>query len=159
MRRLIAELRPSTLDQLGRGAALEALGERTSSGSSIDVEINIDLDFETGRSEGRLLGEIEDTIYRLVQEALNNAVHHSEARRARVDVSEDGESLRVRVSDDGKGFDPSVRTDGFGLTGMRERAELANGSFELRSAPGSGTTILAAIPAVYRKDGKAEKAA
>jgi signal transduction histidine kinase len=152
MRRLIAELRPSALDQLGLGAALEALGERTSSGNPIDVTINIDLDFETGRSEGRLLGEVEDTIYRLVQEALNNAVHHGDAQHARVDVSEDGESLRVRVSDDGKGFDPNLRTEGFGLTGMRERAELAGGTFELRTAPGSGTTILAAIPASYRKD-------
>ena len=150
MRRLIAELRPSTLDQLGLGAALEALGERTSSGNSIDVEINIDLDFETGRSEGRLLGEVEDTIYRLVQEALNNAVHHSEAQHARVDVSEDGESLRVRVSDNGKGFDPAAPTDGFGLIGMRERAELAGGTVELRTAPDEGTTILATVPAVYR---------
>ncbi len=55
MRRLIADLRPSTLDQLGLGAALEALGERTSSVNEIEVEINIDLDFETGRKEGRLL--------------------------------------------------------------------------------------------------------
>lgn len=150
MRRLIAELRPSTLDQLGLGAALEALGERTSSGNSINVEINIDLDFETGRSESRLRGEVEDTIYRLVQEALNNAVHHSEAQHARVDVSEDGESLRVRVSDDGKGFDPAAPTDGFGLIGMRERAELAGGTVELRTAPDEGTTILATVPAVYR---------
>ncbi len=94
----------------------------------------------------------------MVQEALNNAVHHSDAKHARVDVSEDGESLRVRVSDDGKGFDPSAGSDGFGLTGMRERAELAGGTFELRSAPGAGTTILAAIPAVYR-EGASEKAA
>ena len=158
MRRLIADLRPSTLDQLGLGAALEALGERTSGVNAIEVAINFDLDFETGRSEGRLEVEVEDTIYRLVQEALNNVVHHSNAKHARVDVSEEGESLRVRVSDDGKGFDPSVRSDGFGLTGMRERAELANGSFELRSAPGAGTTILAAIPAAYRK-GKGEEAA
>ena len=158
MRRLIADLRPSTLDQLGLGAALEALGERTVSGAAIKVQIDLDLDFEQGRSESRLRGEVEDTVYRLVQEALNNAVHHGEAQRVTVEVGEEAGSLRVRVSDDGKGFDPEVRTDGFGLIGMRERAELAGGTLELRSAPGAGTTIVATIPALHRGE-SAEKAA
>jgi signal transduction histidine kinase len=159
MRRLIADLRPSTLDQLGLGAALEALGERTASGWGIEVEIEIDLDFEAGRSKSRLLGQVEDTVYRLVQEALNNAVHHGEANSVRVKVCEEGSSLRVRVSDDGKGFDPSAQTDGFGLIGMRERAELAGGTMELRSAPGEGTTIGAVIPTAYRHSPGAADAA
>jgi len=152
MRRLIADLRPSTLDELGLGAALEALGERTAMGDSIEVEMNVDLDFHSGRTDHRLLGEIEDTVFRLVQEALNNAVHHGETRRARVDVSEDGKRLRVRVVDDGKGFDPSVRTEGFGLVAMRERVNLAGGTLELESAPGSGTTISAILPATHRHE-------
>jgi signal transduction histidine kinase len=150
MRRLIADLRPSALDQLGLGAALEALGERTGSGAGIEVEIDLDLDFEAGRSESRLLGAVEDTAYRLVQEALNNAVQHGEANSVRVEVAEEDGSLRLRVSDDGKGFDPSAQTDGFGLIGMRERAELAGGNLELRSTPGDGTTIGAIIPTAYR---------
>jgi signal transduction histidine kinase len=154
MRRLIADLRPSTLDQLGLGAALEALGERTA-GAEIEVRVELDLDFESGRSESRLLGELEDTVYRLIQEALNNAVHHGEARRVVVEVNEEGGSLRVRVSDDGKGFDSSARTEGFGLVGMHERAELAGGTLELRSAPGEGTTIVAAIPTAYRRQSAA----
>lgn len=158
MRRLIADLRPSTLDQLGLGAALEALGERTVSGAAIKVQIDLDLDFEQERSDSRLRGEVEDTVYRLVQEALNNAVHHGEAQRVAVEVSEEAGSLRVRISDDGKGFDPEARTDGFGLIGMRERAELAGGTLELRSAPGAGTTIVATIPATHRGEG-AEQAA
>jgi signal transduction histidine kinase len=158
MRRLIADLRPSTLDQLGLGAALEALGERTVSGAAIKVQVDLDLNFEQGRSENRLRGEVEDTVYRLVQEALNNAVHHGEAQRVAVEVSEEAGSLRVRVSDDGKGFDPEVRTDGFGLIGMRERAELAGGTLELRSAPGAGTTIVAAIPAFHRGEGSEQAA-
>ncbi len=151
MRRLIADLRPSTLDQLGLGAALEALGERTASGNAIKLEINADMDFEAGRNSNRLLGEVEDTTYRIVQEALTNAVKHGKAGRARVDVSEDGESLRVRVSDEGRGFDPAAPTEGFGLVGMRERVELAGGTLELRSAPGEGTTIVAVLPAPHRK--------
>ncbi len=158
MRRLIADLRPSTLDQLGLGAALEALGERTASSWGIEVKIKLDLNFEAGRSDNRLVGELEDTVYRLVQEALSNTVHHGEAKCVRVDVREDDKSVQIRVSDDGKGFDPNMRTEGFGLLGMRERAELAGGTLELRSTPGEGTTIVAAIPTAYR-DGKAEKTA
>lgn len=155
MRRLIADLRPSTLDQLGLGAALEALGERTASGWGVEVEIKIDLDFEAGRSDSRLVGELEDTVYRLVQEALSNTVHHGDAKCVRVDVREEDKSVKVRVSDDGKGFDPNMRTEGFGLVGMRERAELAGGTLELRSTPGKGTTIVAAIPTVYRQQNAA----
>jgi signal transduction histidine kinase len=158
MRRLIADLRPSTLDELGLGAALETLGERTASGHVIEVRINLDLDCEAGRNPNRLVGEIEDTVYRLVQEALNNAVHHGEARHVEVDVRESDQTLRVQVHDDGRGFDPSAATDGFGLIGMRERAELAGGTLELHSIIGEGTTITASIPAAHRKN-KAEKAA
>jgi len=151
MRRLIADLRPTTLDELGLGAALEALGERTATGDSIEVEMNLDLGFPSGGRDVRLLGEIEDTVYRLVQEALNNAAQHGETDRARVDVSEDGDTLHVRVSDEGCGFDPKAATDGFGLVGMRERVALAGGNLELQSAPGQGTTIVAVIPALFRK--------
>jgi len=150
MRRLIADLRPSTLDQLGLGAALDALGERTASGSPIEVQVNVNLDFEAGRRETRLLGEVEDTAYRLVQEALNNAVHHGEATHVAVEVSEEDGSLRVRVSDDGRGFDPNAQSEGFGLIGMRERTELAGGNLELQSTPAGGTTIVAVIPTAYR---------
>jgi signal transduction histidine kinase len=152
MRRLIADLRPSTLDQLGLGAALEALGERTASGAAIEVQVKLDLDFEAGRSQSRLRGEVEDTVYRLVQEALNNTVHHGEAKRAEVDVSEENGALRVRVRDDGRGFDPGAATDGFGLISMRERAELAGGTLELLSTSGEGTTISAVIPTAYPED-------
>jgi signal transduction histidine kinase len=157
MRRLIADLRPSTLDELGLGAALEALGERAASSGSIEIEMNVDLDFHAGRSDRRLLGEIEDAVYRLVQEALNNATRHGEAKRIRVDVAEDGELLRVRVADEGRGFDPdAVSGEGFGLIGMRERVTLAGGSLELRSAPGDGTTITAVLPATHRESSDEE---
>jgi signal transduction histidine kinase len=151
MRRLIAELRPSTLDELGLGAALEALAERTATTAhSVEVEIELDLALEAGRHEARLLGEIEDAVYRLVQEALHNAVRHSAAECVTVEVAEGDKALRVCVGDNGRGFDPSAPTEGFGLLGMRERAELAGGKLDLSSAPGEGTTIVATIPAVHR---------
>jgi signal transduction histidine kinase len=153
MRRLIADLRPTALDELGLGAALEALGERLAQGNLIKVDMDIDLDFPAGRRRRRLIPEIEDTAYRLVQEALNNAAHHADTNRARVEVHEAGGTLRVLVSDEGRGFDPRARTDGFGLIAMRERVELAGGTLELRSAPGEGTAILALLPARQRSEG------
>jgi two-component system, NarL family, sensor histidine kinase DevS len=159
MRRLIADLRPTTLDELGLGAALEALAERLVTGNTIDVDLSIDLDFHAGRTDHRLVSEIEDAAFRLVQEALNNAARHAGADRARVEVSENEDSLRVRVSDSGSGFDPSsVSSGGFGLIGMRERVTLAGGTLDLRSAPGKGTTITAVLPARYREDSSAEAA-
>lgn len=153
MRRLIADLRPTTLDELGLGASLEALAERLALGRVIDVEMNVDLDFHSGRTPQRLVPEIEDTAYRLVQEALNNAARHSGTDRARVEVIESGETLRICVSDEGCGFDPRLRTEGFGLIGMRERVALAGGTLELQSSPGNGTSILALLPARHREEG------
>jgi len=158
MRRLIADLRPTTLDELGLGAALEALAERLTASGAIDVEL--DLDFHAGRTTLRLVREIEDAAYRLVQEALNNAARHGGAARAKVEVVESGENLRLRVSDQGRGFDTSAKTDGFGLIGMRERVTLAGGTLELESSAGNGTTISAVLPARHREsEGKKEKAA
>jgi signal transduction histidine kinase len=159
MRRLIADLRPTTLDELGLGAALEALAERLSASGTLEVILDLDIDFHSGRSENRLVGEIEDAAYRLVQEALNNTAHHGQTGRAKVEVVESGENLRLRVSDQGRGFDPSARTDGFGLIGMHERVTLAGGTLELESAPGAGTTIAAILPARHRREEKGEKAA
>jgi signal transduction histidine kinase len=151
MRRLIADLRPATLDELGLAAALEALVERLTWGKVLDVELKVDLAYDAGRRPTRLLGQIEDTVYRLVQEALNNAARHSETDRATVEVTEAEESIQVRIEDDGRGFDPGDETDGFGLRGMRERVALTGGTLEVRSAPGAGTAIAATLPARHRQ--------
>ena len=150
MRRLIADLRPTTLDELGLGAALEALAERVDATGAIEVEIVLDLDFHAGRTDRRLVGEIEDTAYRLVQEALNNVARHAGTGHARVEVSENEDTLRIRVADEGEGFDPDAKSGGFGLIGMRERVGLAGGTLELESSPGNGTTIVACLPARHR---------
>jgi signal transduction histidine kinase len=152
MRRLIADLRPSTLDELGLGPALEALSERLAASDVIEVEMSLDLALQAGRAQHRLLSEIEDAAYRLVQEALNNAARHGEVDRARVEVHERDDAVRVLVADEGRGFDPGARSDGFGLVGMRERVAIAGGSVRLTSAPGKGTTIEAVLPAIHRDD-------
>ncbi len=154
MRRLIADLRPPTLDELGLAAALEALVERLSWGEVLDVELRADLDYEAGRHPTRLFNQVEDTIYRLVQEALNNVVKHAGVERATVKVSEAEESIRVQIEDDGSGFDPDGETDGFGLRGMSERVALAGGALEVRSELGAGTMIEATLPARHRDDSR-----
>jgi signal transduction histidine kinase len=81
-----------------------------------------------------------------VQEALTNVVKHAGAEHARVDVRERDGALEVTVHDDGGGFAPDEPTQGFGVAGMRERAGLLDGTFSLRSAPGTGTTVTARLP-------------
>ena len=146
LRRLIAELRPAALDELGLGAAIETLSERTAADGGLEVDTRVDM-----REEGvrRLARETETTIYRLVQEALTNAARHAGATRMQVDVTERDGAIEVTVADDGCGFDPTSATAGFGLRGMRERAQLAGGTLTIESAAG-GSTVRARVPADRR---------
>ena len=131
LRGLIAELRPTALDDLGLAAALEAFVERAASLGG-RIELDVDLDYEAGRTPRRPTPELESALYRITQEAITNAVKHAAATRVHVRVRQTGDVIEVRVEDDGKGFDPDATASGFGLTGMRERVELAGGSLEVR---------------------------
>ncbi|HTX09201.1 MAG TPA: GAF domain-containing sensor histidine kinase [Solirubrobacteraceae bacterium] len=150
LRSLITDLRPAALDDVGTEQALIDLAERVR-GRGLEVELKIDLAYEQGREAERHVSEVETTVYRVVQEALTNAIKHGGARRAAVQIDEDQTTVRIIVRDDGDGFDPDAKTDGFGLIGMRERAELVGGTFDVQSAPGSGTTILVELPAHHRR--------
>ena len=147
---LITELRPASLDELGVQPALEALAKRTSSRHGLDVETHFDLDFARGRHPTRLTADIENTTYRLVQEAITNAVKHSGANTISVRVVEDNGSVVIAVRDDGAGFDREAGTGGFGLLGMRERVELVEGRVFIDSRPGRGTVVRAELPALHR---------
>jgi signal transduction histidine kinase len=146
LRHLITELRPASLDELGTGPALEALVERTAVVNGLEVSLELDLDYESGRESSRHAPAVETTIYRLVQEALTNAVKHAKATRVKVVVVEQPESIDITVSDDGVGFDPEQGVEGFGLIGMRERASLMDGTLSVVSQPELGTTIRCRIP-------------
>jgi signal transduction histidine kinase len=150
LRALVTDLRPAALDDLGAQAAIEDLAERTR-GRGLDVVLAIDLAYEQGRERTRHVAEVETAMYRIVQEALNNAAKHGQARRARVEVVEDASTVRITVRDDGRGFDPVVETDGFGLLGMRERVELLQGTLAVQASPGNGTTINATFPVISRR--------
>jgi len=139
LNRLINDLRPAALERLGLAGALQALAEENSARGNVEVETTIEIGEEPGRDEERL-------VYRLVQEALTNAVKHANASRLVLDVQESDDEIRIAIRDDGAGFDQSAPTSGRGLTGMRERIELLGGEIEVSSKPGEGTGISARVP-------------
>ena len=142
-RELTLQLRPRLLDDLGLQPALEWHLELFQRQTGIAVAKEFSL------PAGRLAGELETTIFRVVQEALTNVARHSGSALAHVTVMGDGVSVIVEVADRGRGFDlEKVRatSDSFGLAGMAERVQLAGGKIETFSAPGKGTRIHASFP-------------
>jgi signal transduction histidine kinase len=143
---LITELRPAALHEIGLTPALVTLVDRARVTQGFDVTTTLDLDYGQGRSSERLPLEVENTVYRLVQEALTNAGKHAAANRVTVEARERDGKITVEITDDGQGFDPQHAGDGFGLVGMRERVALLGGDLQIVSAPGRGTTVHAVIP-------------
>ena len=90
--------------------------------------------------------EIETACFRIVQEALSNVARHAGARYVEVTLTAQDVALEVTVRDDGVGFNVERPRTGLGLVGMGERAELASGSLDIESAPGTGTTLRARFP-------------
>jgi signal transduction histidine kinase len=139
VRNIALLLRPSMLDDLGLAAALEWQAREVSRSS--DIEVSVDSE----QIPEQLPDDYRISIYRVVQEALNNAVRHSGAKNARVAVEKLPESVVVRVTDDGRGFDPQ-RSRGMGLLGMEERIKRLAGTLSVDSQPGKGTTVTAELP-------------
>jgi signal transduction histidine kinase len=142
LRRLIADLRPATLDDLGLAAAVESLVERVQHSSGLKATVRVDLGAE------RLPATLEDTAYRLVQEALTNVVKHAGATEVAVTLVHEDHALLVTVADNGVGLDPGIESEGFGLIGMRERVALAGGTLAITEVPdgGRGTLIAVRLP-------------
>ncbi len=141
VRRLAVELRPTALDDFGLLPALRRLGHSVTEGSALNVQVEARLGGE------RLPADAETAVYRIVQEALTNAVKHAEARHVSVVLTRKNASMSVVIEDDGRGFDPAtVRQEALGLLGMQERVALLDGSLEIESAPGAGTTLILELP-------------
>jgi signal transduction histidine kinase len=141
LRDLIAELRPAALDDLGLGPAIESLAKRQAAIGGFGVQLDVELE-----SDRRLNRDTETAIYRIVQEALSNAVKHAGAAGVSLRVTQLPDRVQVAVEDDGGGFDPDAVHAGFGLTGMRERALLAGGRLWVTSAEGGPTRVAAVLP-------------
>jgi signal transduction histidine kinase len=156
LRHLITELRPAALDDLGLAAALEALARRAQAIDGLEVQTEIDLGPEP--EQHRLDSELESTIYRVVQEALTNVSRHAQATSATISIVERDGIVRASVTDDGQGLPEADRLGprgdglegGFGMSGMRERAELVGGELELVPAPGKGTVMRLTVPLAGR---------
>jgi signal transduction histidine kinase len=166
LRHLITELRPAALDDLGLAAALEALARRAQAIDGLEVKTEIQLGGDApgaphsiGENGTRRLDpELESTIYRVIQEALTNVSRHAQASRAVISVSERGGVIEASVRDDGQGLPDAARLGprgdglegGFGMSGMRERAELVGGELEWARAPERGTIVRLTVPLAGR---------
>jgi signal transduction histidine kinase len=151
VRRIAMDLRPSILDDLGIVATLGWLTrELGDSHKNIRVVKQVDV------REQDVPRGLKTTIFRILQEALNNAIKHSEAGHLFVTLRQDAEELRLVIEDNGKGFDLSeARTRAtispcFGITSMHQRATSSGGSLAIRSSPGAGTTVCSSWPRVPR---------
>ncbi len=139
IRQLVYNLRPPALDELGLIFAIEELCRRQYEGGPLKVSVEAsDRDFQ-------LHAAIEVAAYRIVQEAVNNAVKHSEGNICKVTLEKEEFCLVIMVIDDGKGL-PAGRKNGLGLQSMRERAEEVGGQFFIKNAVGNGTEITVKLP-------------
>jgi signal transduction histidine kinase len=136
MRLLIYELRPPVLEEEGLASALQARLEAVESRAGLQTELHLD-------GEPTLNPQVEEALFRIAQEALNNTLKHAHARRLVVALGQTGQTVVLEVADDGAGFDPAAarRSGGLGLHGMEERAAEIGARLEIESAAGSGTRV------------------
>jgi signal transduction histidine kinase len=155
VRSLSLDLRPSLLDDLGLVPTLRWLLKRQVARAGFMARLVAE------SAEGRYLPDMETTCYRVVQEALNNAIRHARARNVVVTLEHRSTVLHLAIHDDGVGFDvASARRraeqgQSLGLLSMRERVEIAGGRMAIESAPGQGTTIEAWLPLEQPRPGSA----
>jgi signal transduction histidine kinase len=142
--RMILDLRPSVLDDLGLQSAIRWYAERhlVSRGLSVRCEFEAE--------DRRLPGAFETALFRVCQEAMSNIARHAQAETVLIQLSESDGVIRIEIEDDGKGFEPGNVSHAdrrhFGLMGIEERVEILGGKVRIESAPGKGTRIHLEIP-------------
>jgi len=144
-RRIIDDLRPPLLQDLGLVAALRALGDDFALGNEQKVVLTLPEEVEDETPE--ITGERALALFRITQEALTNIRKYAQAQQVELELGFTAGHAELRVADDGIGFDPKRATTGHhGLAGMRHRVQMFAGSFVLDSSPGKGTRIMVRIP-------------
>ena len=144
VRRIIYDLRPMALDDLGLVPTLRKYLQTT---EDYNINSGVRLSFVNVGQVIRLPSDMEVALFRLVQEAVQNSLKHAQPKHIQVKLSISKELVTVVIKDDGKGFDASIQKEGsFGLVGMRERIELLEGSMTIDSQPGAGTLVLIQVP-------------
>jgi signal transduction histidine kinase len=136
MRLMLYQLRPYSLGDKGLVGALQQRLETVEERAGIDVDL-----FVEGQTD--LPPPVEETLYRIVQEALNNSLKHAAASKVRVSIQTTDHLLEIRVVDNGVGFDPTCLspTAGMGMASMRERAAELGATLDISSVPGDGTRV------------------
>ncbi|HYJ46515.1 MAG TPA: sensor histidine kinase, partial [Pyrinomonadaceae bacterium] len=148
VREIAYNLGPYQLDRLGLGRTVVEMVERVASSSAINFSVEVD------PLDGVFSKQAEINVFRITQEAVNNVVKHSGAKRASVRIKSDGERVTLTVSDDGRGFahadgdaaPEGVGRRGFGLLGLQERVRLLGGTLAVESEPKGGTTVHVILP-------------
>ncbi|ANU13796.1 Sensor protein DegS [Planococcus halocryophilus Or1] len=142
VRRIIYDLRPMTLDDLGLVPTLKKYMDTIE-----EYNKGVGLKFLSSGKEERLPNNYETTIFRLVQEGISNAIRHGKSNDIKVEMKWLKNQVQIMVTDNGIGFDQGiVKNQSFGLTGMRERIELVEGNLIINSSPGNGTILMFHIP-------------
>jgi signal transduction histidine kinase len=140
--RLVHDLRPAQLDDLGLVSALQFLADQDASSRGLRVELRVE-------GEARRLDKtVETVLFRVAQEALNNVARHAHTGNACIDIKYSLQEISMSVTDNGTGFNPRqtfAPPRGWGLMGMRERLEAVGGQLSIKSAPGQGTSVSAVI--------------
>lgn len=145
IRRILNDLKPRVLEELGLEAAIKKLSENTSTENNIKGHVNI-----LGLDD-RIGNKLEITIYRIIQESLTNIVKHSEATEFDINLICDNQNIRLLISDDGTGFNEqnyniSNFNTGFGLKNIKERIENFGGTFNIETTRNEGTLLLIELP-------------
>jgi signal transduction histidine kinase len=137
--RIIYDLRPSLLDDLGLSAAIQSHAQETLTRGGLNVSLEIDEDLPHRPAT-------DTVVFRIYQELVTNILRHAQAENVSIELYErDGKRI-LAVEDDGVGFDADAKSEGAGVTGMRERAALVNGVIRFDSEPGEGTHVVVEIP-------------
>lgn len=140
MRQVVSELRPNLLDDVGLIAAVKDYAKRFQRDTEIECSIVFpEEDFKINTDQAV-------TVFRIIQESLNNVAKHSQASKVNIFFVVDGESLFLLIKDYGIGFDTSRKAQSFGLLGIKERARMIGGSATIESVPGQGTQVSVNIP-------------
>jgi signal transduction histidine kinase len=146
LHQIIADLRPSILDDMGLAAALKWYVQSYQQRRSLPTELIVE------GTSFRLPAEYETVLFRITQEALTNIAKHARATRVVVTLGFSPAEVSLQIKDNGRGFDPGLvlqrtgRSSGWGLLGMRERASLIGGQVAIESSPGQGTRIRVTVP-------------
>lgn len=139
MHRIIYDLRPSLLDDLGLSAAIQAHARDHLAREGLHVGLEVEEGLPPRPA-------IEIAVFRIYQELVTNILRHANAEHVSIELYQRDGTLVLAVEDDGVGFDPESKSDGVGITGMQERAALVGGAIRFDSEPGMGTHVVLEIP-------------